>query len=292
MPELPEVTTMVRGLKKKVLKRTIVDIWTDSEKNIKKPREFEDFRQGLIRAEIKSVKRKGKLLLFYFDNQKVLIVHPKMSGHFLFGQWEKKGGHWKPVKKGAFEDPMNRYIHLIFFLDNSQMLAFSDLRKFARIELWDRTNLSKAEILKDIGFDALEVSLKEFEEIIKKAKKKKIKQALMDQKLIAGIGNIYSDEMLFEAKISPFKEANKLKKKEIKALFEAMKEVLKKGIRMSGSSISDFRKIDGKKGDFQEFLKVYHRQGKKCVRCGSIIQREKIGGRSTHFCPKCQKVNH
>jgi len=288
MPELPEVTTMVRGLQNKVLKRTIVDVWTDSEKNIKKPKDFKDFKDSLIRAEIRSIKRKGKLILFYFDNEKVLIVHPKMSGHFLFGQWEKKKGEWKPLMKGNLEDPMNRYIHLIFFLDNSEMLAFSDLRKFARIELWDRKDLDKADILQVVGPDALEISLEEFEKGLKE-NKKKIKQVLMNQSFISGIGNIYSDEILFRAGISPLREAKSLKKKEVENLYSSIKPIFKKAIEFSGSSISDFRKIDGSKGDFQNLAKVYGKEGKECPNCKTKIKRVKIGGRSVHYCPKCQK---
>jgi len=257
MPELPEVTTMVKGLKKTVLKSTVLDIWCDSRKNIKRP-SFKNFRKGIIKVRIEKIERKGKLILFYLNNNKVLIVHPKMSGHFLYGKWRKTKDGWKSLEKGAMEDPMNRFIHLIFFMDNNKMLAFSDLRKFARIELWDEKNLGKADILKDIGPDALEISFKEFQEILKN--KRKIKQVLMDQKFIAGIGNIYSDEILFKAKINPFRIANSLNLKEKQAIHKAIKLILEKGVELAGSSISDFRKIDGKRGGFQDITKVYHRK--------------------------------
>ncbi len=283
MPELPEVTTMVSGLRKTALKAVILDIWSDSKKNIKHP-SFADFKKALIGARILRIERRGKLILFYLSNKKVLLVHPKMSGHFLFGKWERTEDGWKPQGQGAMEDPMNRFIHLIFFLDKG-MLAFSDLRKFARIELWDKSELGKAEILKGIGPDALKITFKEFEEILKN--KRKIKQVLMDQKLIAGIGNIYSDEILFMAKINPFRAANSLKPKEKKVLLGALKKVLEKGVELSGSSISDFRKLDGRRGGFQDIVSVY--QKKECENCGGPITRRKLGGRTAHFCEKCQK---
>jgi len=280
MPELPEVTTMVNGLRKTVLKSTILDVWTDSKKNIKNT-SFDSFKKGIKNSKIEKIQRKGKVIIFFLSNEKILIVHPKMSGHFLFGKWERKDDKWVSTDK-AMQDPMNRFIHFIFFLDKG-MLAFSDLRKFARIELWD--DIQQAEILKEIGPDALDISFKELEEILKT--NKKIKQLLMDQKSIAGIGNIYSDEILFKSRIKPFRKANSLKLKEKKLLFKSIKEILKKGVELTGSSISDFRKINGKKGNFQEITKIY--QKKRCPRCNSPVIRQKIGGRTTHFCDKCQK---
>jgi len=289
MPELPEVTTMVNGLKDNVLGRTIIDVWSDAEKIVKKPNKFSDFKKQIIGRKIEKIERKGKVILIILDKNRTLLVHPKMSGHFLFGKWKKEGDSWKPKKKSALEDPMNRFIHLIFFMDNSNMLAFSDLRKFARIELWDTSQLKNSEMLNRIGKDALEISLKDFTSVIGKYKKWKIKPLLMNQKEIAGIGNIYSDEILFRAKINPFREAGSLKKEEIKKLHQSIKVILKKAIKVSGSSISDFRRIDGDKGSFQELIKVYGHQGKKCSKCGGIIERKKLAGRSAHFCPKCQK---
>jgi len=289
MPELPEVTIMVNELKDKVLKRTIVDVWTDAPKLVKKPISFAKFKNEIIGQKIIGIRRKGKVIIMEFDKGKILLVHPKMTGHFLVGKWESREEEWRPVQKGPLEDPMNRFIHLIFWLDNGQMLAFSDLRKFGRIELWDSSQTDKAEIINQLGQDALEMTFGQFKEVVKKGKQKKIKQLLMSQSLIAGIGNIYSDEVLFQAKVNPFRPANSLSKEEIRRIYGAVKIILSKAIRLYGSSISDFRRISGRKGKFDQILKVYGRQGQKCPQCGGFVQRAKIGGRSAHFCPKCQK---
>ncbi len=288
MPELPEVATMVSDLNRAVSKRTVIDVWTDAKGLVKKP-SFSEFKKVIIGRRIERIRRKGKVIIFFLQGGKVLFWHPKLTGHFLIGRWKQKRDGWKPEKKSAMEDPANRFIHIIFWLDNGLMLAFSDLRKFARLELWDANKADQASIVQAIGIDALEIKLKEFEDIVKKSKKKRIKQLLMEQKLIAGIGNIYSDEILFRAKVHPLRTADSLGVKEIKKIHQAIKPILLKAIELAGASVSDFRRINGDKGKFQETIKVYHCQGKKCSKCGTLIERKKLGGRSAHFCPKCQK---
>ncbi len=284
MPELPEVETTVLGLRKKVLSRTFVDVWTDFKKLVKEP-SFKKFKKEIRGKEIKSVYRRGKNIILVLSSGYYLLVHQKMTGHLLYGRWEKKD-KWVSLKKGPMEDKYNSYIHLIFFLDKG-MLALSDLRKFAKVKLLKEEELEKE--LEDIGPDALEISFEEFKNIIKE-KKGKIKQVLMDQKLIAGIGNIYSDEALFRAGINPFKKASSLKEKELISLYKNIIDVLKKGVKKGGESISDYRNLEGEKGKFDDFRKVYRRKGEKCPQCGEEIKRKKIGSRSTHFCPKCQKL--
>lgn len=282
MPELPEVTTMVNGLKKRVLNRAIIDVWTDAEKLIKNL-EFKEFKKAIKGKKIIDIFRKGKVICFRLSDNKILFVHPKMSGHFLIGKWERVKNSWQ-----SNDDEMNKYIHLMFWLNNDLMLAFSDLRKFVRIELWNKQKLSQAKIIQDLGPDALEITLVQFEKILQ-GSRKKIKQILMDQKLIAGIGNIYADEILFQAKVHPFKIANVLTKQEINKIYQAIKPILKKAIKLGGSSVSDFYNSEGNKGNFQNEFKVYRRNGKKCFNCSTIIKRKKLANRSTHFCPKCQK---
>lgn len=288
MPELPEVTTMVNGLKKTVLKRTVVGIWTDAPKLFKKP-DFLELQKTIINKRINNIQRKGKVIIFTLGKDKVLFWHPKLSGHFLTGKWRKDGDMWKPEEKNALEDPMNRFIHVIMWLDNNLMLAFSDLRKFARIELWNIDEINNASIIGSIGTDALEIGHKEFKDIIKKSKKKKIKQLLMEQNLIAGIGDIYSDEILFQAKVNPFRTTDSLKQEELKEIHKAIGSILKKAINLAGSSVADFRRTSSDKGKFQEIIKVYRRNGQKCLTCGTIIKGKKIGSRTARFCPNCQK---
>ena len=289
MPELPEVETIVRDLRRKVLNRTFLDVWTDFKKIIKKPKNFEDFRKEIKGKEILKVWRRGKNIIFDLSDNKSLLIHQKLTGHLLYGTWNIEYGTWKPAEKGPLEEKVNTYIHLLFNLDNGGMLALSDLRKFAKVELWNDKELSESKEIKNLGPEPLEseFTFERFKEIIKR-NHGKIKQVLMDQNVISGIGNIYSDEILWEAKIHPFKEIKKLSGKELKKIYEAMRMILPKAIELGGESISDFRRLSGKKGIFDPERKVYRREGEKCSRCGAIIKRIKIGGRSAHFCPECQ----
>jgi formamidopyrimidine-DNA glycosylase len=291
MPELPEVETIVRDLKLKVLQRAFNDLWTDAEKLVKFPKDFGEFKKSVIGLKIKNVSRRGKNIIFDLSKGKVLLIHQKMTGHLLLGKWEKAGSGWKAAVPGPIAgDPMNRFLHLIFSLDNGQMLALSDVRKFAKVELRESKDFYSSKYFNDLGPEPLDqkFSLEKFKARLR-GKKGKIKQVLMDQGVIAGIGNIYADEILWQAKISPFRPANKISGQEMKLIYSAMKEILKKAIKAKGSSMSDYRTLSGEKGKFQLMRKVYRRAGEKCPACGGKIKREVIGGRSAHFCPNCQK---
>jgi len=292
MPELPEVEIIVRDLKNKVRKRTFIDVWTDFPKMIKKPDSFSKFKKEIIGKKIEKVWRKGKNILFNLSGDYCLLIHQKLTGHLLLGKWKYEKGKWNPLIKGPLSnDPMNRFLHLILFLDNKEQLALSDLRKFAKVKLQKCKELMTSDDIKSLGTDPLEKNLTFgiFKKIIY-SRKKKIKQILMDQTLISGIGNIYSDEILFEAKINPLRYSNDLSENEVKRIYEAMHKILRKAISLRGESISDFRDIKGRRGLFDKERKVYRREGKKCFRCGAIIKRVRIGGRSSYFCPQCQKI--
>lgn len=283
MPELPEVETTVRGLNEKVLKRTFVDVWTDTEKIVKNLK-FLEFKKQIKGKRVEKIWRRGKNIIIELSGDKVMLVHQKMTGHFLYGKWERKGNKWIMPEKGSLSDPWNRFLRLVFYLDNGDMLALSDLRKFAKIELYDQKDFEKA---LDLGPEPLEVSFSEFKTLFLKTKRK-IKQALLDQTIIVGIGNIYADEILWKAKVSPFKPANELTNFELKRIFQNMKDILKKAIELKGTSTSDYRDVLGERGGFGNILKVYRKTGEKCFRCKTKIKREKVGMRSTHFCPECQ----
>ncbi|MBZ9572444.1 DNA-formamidopyrimidine glycosylase [Patescibacteria group bacterium] len=290
MPELPEVEITVRDLQKKILGRKIEYIWTDFEKQVKKPKNFKDFKREIKGKKIQKAWRRGKNIIFDLSDGKSLLIHQKLTGHLLLGKWKFKHGKWLPPP-GPLSEKINTYIHLLFTFDNSQMLALSDLRKFAKVELWDTKELKNSENLKNLGPEPLERSfnLEKFKETLS-GKKGKIKQVLMDQKTIVGIGNIYSDEILWTAKIHPFREIKSLNDIELKKIYKAMRKIPKRAIELKGTSISDFRTISGQKGYYEKERKVYRREGEKCFRCGKKIKRVKLAGRSAHFCPKCQKL--
>ncbi len=290
MPELPEVETIVRDLNKTVLGRKIEDVWSDFKKIVKKPK-FSDLKKRIKGKKIEKIWRRGKNIIFELSGNKTLLIHQKLTGHLLLGNWRLEKGKWASLIKGPLsEDPKNRFLHLIFWLDNGQQLALSDLRKFAKVELWDSNDFKESKEFKSLGPEPLEKSFtfERFKERFKN-KKGKIKQVLMDQTIIAGIGNIYSDEVLWKAKIHPFEQASKLNEKKLKKIYQAIREILPKAIKLGGESFSDFRKLSGKKGYFDKERKVYQREGEKCSHCGTIIKRVKLAGRSAHFCPKCQK---
>ncbi|PIR73149.1 MAG: hypothetical protein COV26_00005, partial [Candidatus Nealsonbacteria bacterium CG10_big_fil_rev_8_21_14_0_10_36_23] len=279
MPELPEVETIIRDLNKKVLHRTFIDVWTDFPKTIRKPEDFEQFKKKIKGKKIQKIWRRGKNIIFNLSEDCSLLIHQKLTGHLLLGKWEFKEGKWIPPA-GPLAEKINTYIHLLFTLDNGQMLALSDLRKFAKVEFWDNEGLKKE--MGSFGPEPLEndFTFEKFHECLSKKRKGKIKQVLMNQTVIAGIGNIYSDEILWQAKICPFKDVSKLKTdEELKEIYQAMKEILAKAIKLGGESISDFRRISGKKGYFDKERKVYRREGKPCPRCSTKIKRTKLGGR-------------
>jgi len=315
MPELPEVQTIVDDLKKKIIGRKIIGAWFDAPKLIKKPKpaEFEKIIKGL---KIIDIKRRGKNILIYLKKCQMsdvecqmflLLIHQKLTGHLLCGKWELKCANRnitfqmlsqmkcnkkievKSLLKGPLQEKVNNYIHLIFYLDNGWQMALSDLRKFAKIIFGQKEEIEKLPELAELGLEPLGKSFSVYKFIsLLSFQKRKIKQILMDQKIIAGIGNIYSDEILWQAKINPFEITKKLKTEKLKNIYSAMRQILKKAVKLRGTSISDYRDTAGKSGGYAEIRKAYQREGEPCPRCGTLIKRVKIGGRSAHFCPKCQ----
>lgn len=293
MPELPEVQTIVSDLNKVLPGLKIAGAWTDWKKMIKNPKSFEEFKKELAGRKILNVKRRAKLILINLSGNKTLIIHQKMTGHMLYGKWKQNNKkEWKSVLPGPIKnDPQNRFLRLILNLSNGRQLSLSDLRKFAKVLIWDTDDLQNLKDLKNLGPEPLSpgFTFKKFLEIIKN-KNSGIKTALMNPKIIAGIGNIYSDEILWEAGIHPLKKASKLSEKEIKKIYKAIPKILKTAIKAKGDSISDYRRPSGEKGKYQEIQKAYQREGEKCLKNdGGIIRRIKISGRSAHFCPVHQK---
>lgn len=282
--------TTVSELNRKINGLKIKDVWTDTAKMVKKPSNFNNFRKEIIGRKIENVKRRGKNILFNLSDGKTLLVHQKMTGHLLVGKWKLIEGKWQSIKRGPLGEKTNSYIHLMLYLTEDRMLALSDLRKFAKILLVDSKDLKNLKDIKNLGPEPLakDFTFKEFKKALE-GRRGKIKQVLMNQEVIVGIGNIYSDEILFEAKIHPFRETQKLKEKELKDIYQATKKILKKAIRAKGTSIDEYRTTSGQEGGYQKIRKVYRREGQKCPVCKTAIERRKIGGRSAHFCPQCQK---
>lgn len=293
MPELPEVETIVRDLKKALPGLKIISVWSDWPKMLKEPQKnLEAFKKEVVGKKIISVGRNGKNILIYLGDDKLLLIHQKMTGHLLIGQWERKGAKWVSREAGPLREKVNDYIHLIFGLSNDTMLALSDLRKFAKVMAGPAAVIKKTPDLAELGPDPLakDFTFKKFYDLLK-AERGRIKQVLMDQAVISGIGNIYSDEILWQAKIHPLEPIEKLSVNDFKNIYQAARQILKKAVELRGTSTSDYRDTRGQKGGYTFVRKVYRREGEKCSRCGTTIKRLKIGGRSAHYCPQEQKSN-
>ncbi|MBI2591744.1 MAG: DNA-formamidopyrimidine glycosylase [Candidatus Brennerbacteria bacterium] len=299
MPELPEVQTVVSDLNKKIIGKKITGIWFDAPKIIKKsaPKNFSALIKGAV---IKEVKRRGKNILIYLQKSQrlnvkgqklLLLIHQKMTGHLLIGKWKIENKKIRPLKPAALKEKVNDYIHFIFKLDDGRMLGLSDLRKFAKVLCGSVEEIKALPELLKIGPEPLaaDFNFGQFQKIISK-EKRKIKQVLLDQEVIAGIGNIYSDDILWQARIHPFKPADKLSGYELKNIYKAMKMILNKAVNLRGTSISDFRDTAGKAGGYGNIRLVYRRENEPCKRCQAPIKRVKIGGRSARFCSFCQKL--
>ncbi len=306
MPELPEVHTTVTGLQKVLPGLVIKDIWTDmwstsplAKNTIKDRSYFPYFKKYVLGKKVVNVTRRAKYILIHLDNGFTLIIHMKMTGHLMYGKYkhdEKYNGRewsWIPVDTTSpLNDPYNRHIHVVFTLSSNSHLAFCDSRKFGTIVV-QKTDTLHEDKLAHLGPEPLETTftLNNFKERVMKSPTRAIKTVLMDQQIISGIGNIYSDEMLHLARTHPSRTPKSLKESEWKLLFTSMKEVLEKGIDFGGDSMSDYRNIEGRRGEFQKKHLVYLRTKEKCFTrsCTGIIEKKKIGGRSAHFCKICQK---
>jgi formamidopyrimidine-DNA glycosylase len=299
MPELPEVQTTVDGLNKTIKNKLILDVWSDYHlhtKNkrtdtIKDKKYFEYFKKEIIGEKVKIVKRRGKNILIHLTHNKTILIHMKMTGHFLYGKYAWKNIVWKSDDKFLL-DPFNKFVHLLFVLSNGKHLAFSDMRKFAKVTLFETDHTSEVPDLTKLGPEPIpNLSLRGFDKQLLKKPNGKLKTVLMDQTVIAGIGNIYSDEILWTAGLHPERRIESLKNDEVRKLWLATKKILSSSIRMGGDSMSDYRNIYGRKGGFQKTHKVYRRTKEKCLKknCIGVITRKIIGGRSCHFCNIHQK---
>lgn len=277
MPELPEVQTTVDGLNRTVKGRIIRAVSTTynspfykNKEEIKDPAYFKKFAKQVIGQKIVKAERRAKNILIRLSDGDTILVHMKMTGHFVYDRSEYP------------------HVRLDFTLDNGKHLVLSDLRKFAKVALLSPEHL--AGLGPEPLLDAFDYTT--FKERLLTRPKGKIKQVLMDPCVIAGIGNIYSDEILWRANAHPLSVTGKIPEKDLKGMFAATKELLKKGIHFGGDSTSDYKNIAGEAGAFQVHHEAYRRTGKPCHKhdCKGTIVRLIIGARSAHFCPMHQKL--
>lgn len=273
MPELPEVETIKRGLVERVVGRRIREIVYDAPKMLRpSPKTL---LASVIGTEIVKVGRRAKLILIYLSNGNILVIHLKLTGRLLFRDKKAPKDEWQRV---------------VFRFEDGKELRFCDLRKFGFVKLAaDEKELSG--ILSDFGPEPLTPEFTEgkFRDILSKTSRP-IKVVLMDQKKIAGVGNIYANEALFWAEVHPEVKSKGLSGHQVNRLYKALNKVLREGIKYKGATGSDqtYRDVDDNPGRFQEHFAVYARMGEECVKCGTKIERIKLGGRGTFFCPRCQ----
>lgn len=284
MPELPEVETIKNGLKGRIVGKIITDLSFDSNKT------FQGEPQEVIGQKVIGLERRAKILRIKLENYKNLLFHLKMTGQLIFIASDKKrlaGGH--PSHDWHDKLP-NKHTRITFTFDDDSRLFFNDLRKFGWCKVL--TDEEIREIFEDYGPEPFSKGFTS-EYLLERAKKipqRNLKQFLMDQKIIAGIGNIYNDESLFLAELMPTTKVGALTLTDWQTIVDSVKNVLELGIKYGGTTDSDYVNAEGRKGGMQEHLNVYHRADQPCPKgCKGLVEKMTIGGRGTFYCRLCQK---
>ena len=289
MPELPEVEVVKRTLKKKIL-NLIIEKVNINDGNLRYKVNKEEISK-LKGKRFKKIKRRSKFLIFEFNENFVMLVHLGMTGKFFFVDKKEK------KFKTSFYYNLNKltdqkHNRVVFCFKNKEKLIYNDVRKFGFIKLYDSDKLKRISHLKYLGPEPLEEkwNSKYFKKYILN-RKRSVKNILMDQKFISGLGNIYVNEILFQSKVRPERKVSKLNDDEINKIVNYSKKILRRSIKLGGSTIKDFSSDNGKKGIFQQHFKVYGRKGEKCSNtdCNNSIIRTVISNRASFFCKSCQK---
>lgn len=272
MPELPEVETVRQTLLEFLPGLTVTQVTINLPRIIKYPSP-QQFAQEIVGLTFCDIERRGKYLKFILSAGKTLVIHLRMTGQLRYS---------------TSDAPLPRHTHVIFELSNGWQLRYTDIRQFGTMYLASHQEIAQIAGMDRLGWEPLsDFPLPEFAALLEK-RKTSIKSVLLNQQIIAGIGNIYADEALFQAGIHPARAANSLTSDEVESLHHAVRQVLQAGVKMRGTSFSDYVDGLGRSGGFQHQLAVYGRKGESCPRCGCPIIREKIAGRGTHYCPLCQ----
>ncbi|MTI79631.1 MAG: bifunctional DNA-formamidopyrimidine glycosylase/DNA-(apurinic or apyrimidinic site) lyase [Firmicutes bacterium] len=275
MPELPEVETVKRSLEKLIVGLTIAKVDILMPKIIKSHTP-DQFQQLIAGRKVISLERRGKYLQIHLSGTYTLIIHLRMTGRLVLITGSKK---------------LPKYTHVIFHLEKDKRLVFADMRQFGTINLVPDEELQNMPGLKDLGPEPLgnDFSLGYLEKELQR-RRTRVKTLLLNQSFVAGLGNIYADEALHLAKIHPERLANELSQQEVINLHQAIIEVIKQGIENRGTSFSDYVDGEGNIGSNQNMLKAYQRAGEPCHCCGTNMERKKVTGRSSCYCPQCQRL--
>lgn len=289
MPELPEVETVKRGLNKLIIGRKISAVQSDNPKSF--PNSVHDVELFLINATIKAVRRRAKVLLIDLSTDYTLVIHLKMTGQLVFVDDSSRfgAGHPNDSLINSLPDKSTRVT--ISFDDNSN-LYFNDQRKFGWVKLLPTVEVPQMSFMQKVGPEPLDANfmVEEFISRFSRRPRTTIKAALLDQTVIAGVGNIYADESLWGAKIHPSRLVGVISIDEFKALYDEVRLVMNLSIEKGGSTNRNYVNAEGKKGSYMDFARVFRREGQLCPRCNTEIIKLKVAGRGTHICPNCQQI--
>lgn len=289
MPELPEVETVKIGLSKLIVGRVVESVRHDNQKSF--PNAENDVQEFLIGAKVLSVKRRAKVLLIELSSKYSLVIHLKMTGQLVFESASKRFGAGHPSSSLINQLPDKSTRVTLKFTDGSN-LFFNDQRKFGWMRLLPTAEVPNIDFFQKVGPEPLaaDFTAKAFHERLLRRTNSRIKAVLLDQTVIAGVGNIYADESLWGAKIHPETRVSDLSKNQVNTLFIQLREILQVAIDKGGSSDKNYVNVEGKKGSYLDFARVFRREGKPCPRCGISIIKTRVAGRGTHLCPNCQKL--
>lgn len=287
MPELPEVETVRRGLHELIIGREVKTVEHDTPKGF--PNTPADVKQFLVGARITDVRRRAKVLFIDLSSEYTLVIHLKMTGQLVFRASGVAfgAGHPNDSLIGSLPDRSTR---VTFEFSDGSHLYFNDQRKFGWVRLMPSIEVPNINFMQKVGPEPLDTNFtsNEFTQRFRRRAKTSIKAALLDQTVVAGVGNIYADESLWGAKIHPKTLVGKLTDKQFEKLFEELRFVLELAIEKGGSTDRNYVNAEGRKGSYIDFARVFRREGKPCPRCDTIIEKTRVAGRGTHTCPHCQ----
>lgn len=292
MPELPEVETIRQDLRKKILNKKIVQVVVLRARSVANQKE--KFSRALTGNAIKEIDRRGKLMVWRLKKgEQSLLVHLKMTGQLIYEKQTKSkidvvaGGH--KLSEKDIECLPNDFTRIIFEFADGGQLFFNDLRVFGYMKLSAPAEVARA--LAHFGPEPFskQFTFAYFSELFKKRVKAPVKALLLNQELVAGLGNIYADEVCFCAGVRPTRSAGAVSVAEQKKMFACIPKILKESLKHRGTTFRNFLDSSGRKGNYTDFLRVYDRAGDPCKRCGTLIKKTRVAGRGTHFCPGCQR---
>jgi len=289
MPELPEVETVKRGLQRLIVGRKIIAVKSDNPKSF--PNAEADVKNFLVGASIREVRRRAKVLLIDLSTDYTLVAHLKMTGQMVYVNNTERfaAGHPNDSLVGNLPDKSTR---VTFDFADGTHLYFNDQRKFGWVKLLPTLEVPNMDFMKKVGPEPLEpdFTAEQFKARFKKRPGTSIKAAILDQSVIAGVGNIYADESLWGAKIHPSRKVDSITDVEFKELYKEVRYVMNLSIEKGGSTNRNYVNAEGKKGSYMDFARVFRREGLECPRCGDEIIKIRVAGRGTHICPTCQII--